>query len=249
MIKIKPIYWVSFGPNVVYVKSEVKQLSYPASFKKLFVKLLERNLSLSKLPDDEIDALHQLSDDGIIHESEGELSSFAGFFELYGWSEGYVQQQLDHHRVAVVNYHPNPFYSQAILDNLSRFGFDVSRFQSDISPPPTLVINVIEKLNQKVLDVYPALNVKIGSYIPMIGPLLSFKLTPAEHRRRVEFNMAYFEETSFNEPQLSYYFKQLSVGLLTQELLLFLVMGAARDISHSLVKWHLNGPSREVITP
>ncbi len=245
MIKIKPIYHVVETPVCILVRSEVKVITYDSSYFKLF-RLLETGLDTTKLSGDDLRRLKYLSADGVIHETDGtELTTVEELFEMHGWNSTYVQQQQAHHKIVVVNYHPDVGYSRDLADMLTCQGFDVS-LPPDAHPEPTLYLNIVDRLNAPIrVTPLPAFNIKLGSLVPAMSPLLSELYTPMQFKEHYEFTRAYFEFETY-ETKLSYFFQMLSMSLIVQELTLFLIQGAQREIVKNIVSWNLIGPTREL---
>ena len=191
--------------------------------------------SLSSIELEQLEALLKLN---VIYVEPTKHKATCDLFDLLGCSHDYVNEQLAHARIAVRDLHPDPSYAQ-------EFSKLLSGYVTVTDKSPTLNLYIVDTINKLDEVEYPALIIKMGSYRPSIGPLLTTRLSLAEMKAVVLKGKIYFENESF-EVVLGDYLEKLQVHLIFHELLSFIIRVGSHQIASSLVDWDLVSMGRYV---
>ena len=237
MIKLKPFYKVGIAPDVIFLMSEIHVHQVPLTCKPLIEQLQTDNFDPQALSDDDLERLKRFDEIGIVYNAPITHVDLVNFYELKGWRGTQVLEQLKHTRIDIANYSQDSSYQALLSEKLSLLGFTVN------SSSPTLTVNIVERLNQVNDFVTPSLHVRLGSYIPSVGPLLCSTLTAKALKAKLEIGKKFFEETSFlvNLPPP---LKDLSVGLVAHEICETVIKGGNHDTYKNIIEWNLANMKR-----
>ena len=239
MIKIKPFYRIGRAPDVLFLMSEADVKRVPLELEPLLQQLLTGSLDPLSLSDAELEQLQMLDELGVIYNPSGERSEVANLFEISGWRESFVQEQLNYARIKLLDHHADPRYSLGLAQELLSLGVNL------VDTDPTLNVAVVERLNQLDDLPTPTLVVKIGTYRSSVGPLICPTLTAPALKQVIDPTKLYFETESFLE-ELPSSTRALTIQLLAHEILGVIVKAGGHPAIQNIVEWDVTGPRRTV---
>ena len=237
MIKLKPSYKVSTAFDAVFLMSEYEVHRLLPNFSSIVEKLkvgIENPNDLTALEVDQLVELHNLH---VIYIPSTINTSLCDYLELSGWNADYVNGQLSNMSVEIINDHPDMFWSDGLTFSLAEYNL--------IKPDPKLHIYVTD------LDIkfdtlkYPALIVKVGSYKPSVGPLLTNQSPVERFNAMIRETRGGFADETF-QADLPQYLRQLQLNLVIHEIMMFLVKTGNHESVDGVVDWNLNTMERVV---
>ena len=240
MIKLKPFFKVGLAPDVVFLMSESTVHQFDNDFKPLIEQLQTDNFDPQSISDADLNRLRKLDELGIVYNVPDTNTGVINFFEFQGWRGTYVLDQLKHARIKVNNHHQSPDYALRIAEELRSLGVTI------VDTDPTLTINVIERQQQLDSAPLPSLNVRIGSYVVSVGPLISPTLTAQQLQQYILPGKKFFEEENFMVQDLPSVLQTLSVSLAVTEIFNTIIKGGNHDTITAIVDWQLSGMRRVV---
>jgi CBS domain-containing protein len=237
MIKLKPFYRVDTVFDAVFLMSEYAVHRLPPEFSSIAEKLLVGIENPNDLTSIEVDQLAELHSLNVICVPPTKNIALSNFLELSGWGADYVSGQLDNMSVEIINEHPDMFWTDGLTFTLAEYSL--------IKPDPKLHIYVTD------LDIkfdtlkYPALIVRVGSYKPSIGPLLTEQSPVEQFNTMIRETRGGFSDETF-QADLPPYLRQLQLGLVTHEIMMFLVKVGNHAAASGVVDWNLKSMKRVV---
>jgi hypothetical protein len=237
MIRLKPFYRVDTVFDAVFLMSEYTVHRLSPEFSDLANKLIVGIENPNDLTALEVDQLGELNALNVIYVPASKNLALTNFLETSGWASDYVNGQLDNMSVEIVNEHPDSYWSDNLTSTLSEYDL--------IKPDAKLHIYVTD------LDIkfdtlkYPALLVRVGSYKPSIGPLLTEQSPVERFNNLIRESRGGFADETF-QADLPPYLRQLQLSLITHEIMMFLVKVGNHAAAGGVVDWNLKSMKRVV---
>lgn len=238
MIKIKPFVKLGYAPDVIFAMTENRVERLSLDYKPLLDTLQSAEFNSQALSDDDLERLRQLDTLKLIYNTSQKYTDLVSSFEFNGWRESYVINQLECTRVAIHDFHSDPSWAVGITNSLGKFGLTLD------NKNPTINVLIVERLNQLDDAPYPAIPVKIGSYITSVGPFLCPTLTAADLKRHIEPGKQFFETESFSVP--NHPLKELAIQLASVEVMNTIIQLGSYDTIKCLVEWNLTTLRRNI---
>jgi hypothetical protein len=240
MIKIKPFYRIGRAADAVFLMSEAQVHRFEPSFNGILTKLAD-GLDSSTLSSNELTQLTELVKLNVLYVESAQAPELCNFLEFQGWPTDYVTNQLNYHRVKVIDDHPDTSYAKAILDGLAGYNL----IATDTERATTLNVYIVDVITKLTEVEYPALIVKLGSYRPSIGPVLSKRLPTASVVEFLARTKQCFEQEGFlmNLPP---HLKAFQQNLMIHEILMLLLKVSNHDAIGAIVDWDIQTMKRNV---
>lgn len=239
MIKLKPSYKVSTAFDAVFLMSEYTVHRLLPDFSSIVEKLkvgIENPNDLTAL---EVDQLVELQNLHVIYIPSTTNTALCDYLELSGWNADYVNGQLSNMAVTIVDSHPDPYWASNISVALDEYGLVQTLQKSKLR---IYVTDLDIKFD--ALD-YPALIVKVGSYKPSVGPLLTNQSPVERFNQMLRETRGGFADETF-QADLPTHLRQLQLSLVIHEILMFLVKTGNHASADGVVDWNLNTMKRVV---
>lgn len=231
MIKIKPFVKFGYAPDVIFAMTENRVERVPIEYKALIEELQAGNLNPQKISDDDLEKLKYLDTLKLIYMSSELNSELVDVFSFNGWRESMIADQLRYVRVKIIDHHSDPSWFLEIKQALADFGFTI------VDNNPTINILVVERLNQLDSSPLPALPVRIGNYMPSVGPFLCPTMTALDLKQHIDPGKRFFETESFLVP--NHPLKKLAIQLVSAEIMNTLLQTGSYDTIKCIVEWNL----------
>lgn len=232
MIKLKPFVKLGYAPDVIFAMTENRVERLSLDFKPLLEALSADVFDPQELSDDDIERLRHLEVIKLVYNQSDKHPGLASAHELNGWRESFVINQLDHHRVSVVNHHRDPSWCHAMTTALKGYGFTM------VEADPTITVLIVERLNQLTDSPQPAIPVKMGSYVGSVGPLICPTLPMKDLKATIDPGKTFFEQESFQVEDMPEPMRSLQVSLLATEVAYTLVQLGSYDTLKNIIEWN-----------
>lgn len=245
MISFKPQWRVSKDTSPIFIMSEYKVHTLEEEYRPLIEKLQVGIEQAFDLTDAELEQLENLISLGLVT-SERE-TPLINYLELTGIGQEYAKLQLKHIAVEVVDRHTNMYWASQLTHELFSFGVNITRIvKGDVEPKLTLyVVDHLMKLDEMPIG-RPALQVKMGSYINSVGPLLDSRFTSTDLKNYIAKNKTGFTDEGFVDPHIHIHVRDLGVRMMALEILHFITRAGSHEAVNGIVEWDLANMRRNV---
>lgn len=237
---LKPFVRIGYADDVIFAMTQNRVVRLGIEFKGILEDLSRGAFKTDNLTREHIPLLKELDSLELVYSPSGKHSGISDMFEFNNWRETFVVAQMETARLYVADYHSDKKWRSLLVDSLKGMGLTIV----DAEESSTLVLALVERMNQVTPHLKPALVIRLGSYIQSVGPLLCSTLSTKDLQDYINPGKVLFEKESFLVPNFP--LARLSVEIAAAEILNTVVQAGAYDTIKSIVEWNTTTLRRTV---
>lgn len=241
MIRLKPSFRIGIAHDALFLMNDFTVHRLPLDYEILTYKVSQGLSDPSSLSELELIQLENLSTLKVVYQEPTQNVDLCNFFETINYKSTYVNEQLLHNKVRVVNCHPDLTSYLSLVKVLKDY-----KVLAETEETPTLNIYLVDVASKLDKVDYPALIVKAGSYRPTVGPLLSpMRLSLEDFNAHILKGKACFENEGF-QIQLPPHLVMIHDAMIAHEVLSFVIKAGLHEASGAIVDWDITLMRRSI---